>query len=86
MHNFSEEKDIIYYILDEKSSKIKALLTSKNEIALYKSFREIIEYYLSHCKDDISGYVGNIKMGSIYSEDFLKNVYEKNVFIKSSIC
>ncbi len=79
MHNFSEEKDIIYYILDEKSSKIKALLTSKNEIALYKSFREIIEYYLSHCKDDISGYVGNIKMGSIYSEDFLKNVYEYNL-------
>ncbi len=79
MHNFSEEKDIIYYILDEKSSKIKALLTNKNEIALYKSFREIIEYYLSNCKDDLSGYVGSIKMGSIYSEDFLKNVYEYNL-------
>lgn len=79
MHNFSEEKDVIYYILDENSSKIKALLNTKNEIALYKSFKDIIEYYLLHCKDDISGYVGSIKMGTIYSEDFLKNIYEYNL-------
>lgn len=75
LHNL-EEKQAKYYMLDETSSKLKALTENKIEIDTYKSFKDTFEYYLEKSKDDLSGVVGNISIASYYDSDFLNKLFE----------
>ena len=73
-------------MLDEKSNKLKAIMNNPVELEIYKSYRDMIEYYLKKCKDDMSGVVGKISIASYYDEDFLEKIidYYSNKELKFS--
>lgn len=71
-----ESKDTKFSILEEQSIKLKSILETKNDINIYKSYKDVIEYYLSSAKDNLSGTVGSKTISTVYSEDFLKDIYD----------
>ncbi|ACA55700.1 DUF3037 domain-containing protein [Clostridium botulinum] len=75
-HNLKETK-VKYFLLDEKSPKIKCIMDNISQVDLYRSYKEILEYYLEKSKDDMSGVVGNTHIGSYFQEDFIKKMYSK---------
>lgn len=72
----SIDKKVKYFILDEKSPKIKAVMSNNTEDNIYKSYKEMLEFYLEKSKADISGMVGQIYIASYYEEDFVQKMYE----------
>lgn len=78
-----------FSILDEGSLKLKSLLENKVEINTYKSYKDVIEYYLTQASDDLSGTVGDKCIGSYYSEDFLNDLHShyknKKMFLSEPI-
>lgn len=84
------DKKVRYFMLDEKSNKLKAIMENETEINLYKTYKDILEFYLEKSKEDISGVVGNMYIASYYDEDFMNNMYnyykEQNImFSKPNI-
>ncbi|UBK75914.1 DUF3037 domain-containing protein [Clostridium perfringens] len=79
-------KEVRFFMLDEKSNKLKAIMNNPVELEIYKSYRDMIEYYLKKCKDDMSGVVGKISIASYYDEDFLEKIidYYSNKELKFS--
>lgn len=75
MHDYFDRK-VKFFMLDEKSSKLRAILDDKNDVILYKTNRDILEFYLEKSKDDISGIVGDFYIASYHDEDFLIKMYE----------
>lgn len=75
LHNI-EDKSIKYYIIDEKSPKLRAVVENDVEINLYKTFKETLEYYINNSKNDISGVVGEIYIASYYEEDYINKLYD----------
>ncbi|MGL4730310.1 MAG: DUF3037 domain-containing protein [Clostridium sp.] len=75
LHDYLDQK-VKFFMLDEKSSKLRAILEDKNEVILYKTNRDILEFYLEKSKDDMSGVVGDFHITSYYDEDFLMKMYE----------
>lgn len=75
LHNY-EDKSIRYFLLDEKSSKVKSLAENEVELDLYKTTREVIEYYLKNNVKDMSGIVGEKYITSCHNEKFLNDMYE----------
>lgn len=71
-----DSKDTKFSILDEHSIKLKSILETRNDINIYKSYKDVIEFYLSSAKDNLSGTVGSKTISSVYSNDFLKDIYE----------
>lgn len=76
LHSVGTEKQTKYYILEESSTKVKSILESKSDINTYKSFKDILDYYLSESKNNLIGQVGNVTIGSYYDENFLNLLYE----------
>ncbi|NBI05236.1 DUF3037 domain-containing protein [Senegalia massiliensis] len=76
LHNFENQSSIKFSILEENSSKIRSIIEKQSGINLYKSYKDILEYYLSKSKETVDGSVGEISIGSYYSENFLNNLYE----------
>lgn len=74
-HDFAE-KQVKIFMLDEYSNKLKALLENQTEMNMYKTDREILEYYLDKSKEDISGVVGDLNIASYYDENFMDQMYE----------
>lgn len=74
-HNIEEAK-VKYFLLDEKANKLKALFVNKAEKNLYKSYKEIFEFYLMKSKDDMSGIVGGTYIASYFDSDFMYKLYE----------
>ena len=74
-HDFAE-KQVKIFMLDEYSNKLKALLENQTEMNMYKTDREILEYYLDKSKEDISGVVGDLNIASYYDENFMGQMYE----------
>lgn len=70
-----DSKDTKFSILEEHSIKLKSILETKNDINIYKSYKDVIEFYLSSAKDDLLGTVGSKTISTVYSEDFLKDMY-----------
>ncbi|EKN40495.1 hypothetical protein CFSAN001627_19203 [Clostridium botulinum CFSAN001627] len=63
-------------MLDERSNKLKAIMNNSVELEIYKSYKDMIEFYLKKSKEDISGIVGNVYVGSYYEEDFLEKIID----------
>ncbi|MCS4440090.1 DUF3037 domain-containing protein [Clostridium botulinum] len=63
-------KEVNFFMLDERSNKLKAIMNNSVELEIYKSYKDMIEFYLKKSKEDISGIVGNVYVGSYYEEDF----------------
>ena len=84
-----EKVETKFNILDENSPKLKSILESKVDINTYKSFKDVMEYYLTNANNDLSGTVGNKCISSYYSEDFLIDLHthflEKNLFFSKPI-
>lgn len=74
-HNVEDAK-VKYFLLDEKSNKLRALFINKAEKNLYKSYKEIMEFYLNKSKNDISGIVGETHIASYFEKDFIYKLYE----------
>jgi len=85
-HNITN-KTVKYFILDEKATKLKAITENSTEINLYKSYKEMFEFYLEKCKDDLSGIVGAIRIGSYFEDDLLEKIKEyydnKHMFLST---
>jgi hypothetical protein len=73
-----------YYLLEENSAKLKSMISNKSGRDIYKSYKDVFEYYLEKNKDSLVGDVGKVTIGSCYSEEFLGSIYEhyknKNLF------
>lgn len=76
MHSFNQAIETKYLILDENSPKIKAIANSNIDVALYKSYKDKLEYYLKESIHDLLGSVGEIGIGSPVAEDFLEKLFE----------
>lgn len=83
-HNFEDTK-VKFFLLDEKSFKIRALIDNEVELRTYKSFKDVFEYYIDNCRKDMSGIVGEKYIASYYEEDFVQKVYKhylgKEIFL-----
>lgn len=66
-----------YFLLDEKSQKIKNILDNSIEVEIYKNYKSILEYYLNKSKDTLDGTVGGIRIASYFEELFLEKIYEE---------
>lgn len=75
LHNY-ENKSIRYFLLDEKSAKVKSLVENEVELDLYKTTKDVIEYYLKNNVKDMSGMVGERYITSCHNEKFLNDMYE----------
>lgn len=70
------DKRVRYFMLDEKSNKLKAIMENETEINIYKTYKDILEFYLEKSKENISGLVGDMRIASYYDEDFMKKMYD----------
>lgn len=75
MYNYSE-RTVRSFLLDDKSFKIKAILNNEVECDIYRTDKEILEYYLEKSKEDISGMVGKVYIASYHEKNFLNKMYE----------
>lgn len=73
LHNI-EDKRIKYYMVDEKSPKLRALVENNVELNLYKTYKDMLEYYINNSKNDISGVVGEVYISSYYEEDYINKL------------
>lgn len=64
-----------YYLLNERSTKLKGILENESEIKTYKSYKEVFEYYIEESKKDIAGVVGNVYIASYLESDFIEKIY-----------
>ena len=69
-------KSAKYYILNERSPKLRAIIESSVDISIYKSYKDILEFYLNESKKDFSGLVSDKYIASYYDEDFVNKFYE----------
>lgn len=76
LHSSEDQALTRQFILDETSSKLKAIFNSKVDETIYKSYKDTIEFYLRKSTDHLTGQVGNIAIGSPYTEDFLYALFE----------
>lgn len=72
----SVEKEVKFFMLDDKSSKIKTIMSNEVEQEIYKSYRDTVEYYLKKSKEDISGVVGDVYVSSYFENDFLDKIIQ----------
>lgn len=76
IHSFEDEKGFLkYHLLDENSVKLRAIIESSFEVDEYKSFKNVLEHYLSQ-DENMFGEVGGVDFGSIHNEDFLNQLYK----------
>lgn len=76
LHSFENEKGYLkYHLLDENSLKLRAITESEFEADEYKSFKNVLEHYLSQ-DEDVFGEVGGVDFGSIHKDDFLNQLYK----------
>lgn len=78
MHILGEEKKIKYYIIKESSPKLKSIYYNALDSTLYKSYRDVIDYYLSNCMEELSINIGGSNIISPYLDNFLEEFYNYN--------
>jgi hypothetical protein len=72
------ERAIRLNILDENSSKLKAILDTKVDLLKYKTNKEVLEFYLNNNKQ-LLGDVGSINIASYHDENFMDKIFEKKL-------
>lgn len=76
LHGVDDGGMLKYFILDENSYKLRSISNNSIETNIYKSYKDVLEYYLSKCNEDLSGVVGDIAISSCYEQQFLDKLYE----------
>ncbi|MEK4247081.1 DUF3037 domain-containing protein [Psychrobacillus sp. FSL K6-2684] len=76
MHSISNAINTKFLLLEESSSKIKAISGSNVELNIYKSYKDMLEYYLVKSSDNIFGGVGDVSIGTPLEETFLENLFD----------
>ncbi|CUN66821.1 MULTISPECIES: DUF3037 domain-containing protein [Clostridium] len=71
----NEDAKVKYYILDENSIKLKGILENEVELKTYKSYKDVFEYYIEECKEDMAGIVGEVYISSYLESDFINKLY-----------
>lgn len=74
-HNIQDKK-VKCYMIDEKSPKLRSITENETERILYKTYKEMLEYYIKNSKKDISGVVGDVYIASYYEEDYINKLYD----------
>lgn len=85
MHNVDGDDNLKYFILDENSYKLRSISNTNVDINTYKSYREMLEYYLNKCNNDLAGMVGAFSIGSSYEPEFLDKIYNYYLNTKLTI-
>jgi hypothetical protein len=76
LHGADDEDILKYFILDEASYKLRSISNNSVETNIYKNYKEVLEYYLSKCNDDLMGIVGDVAISSCYEQQFLDKLYK----------
>lgn len=74
MHLVDTQK-IHFTLIDESSSKIRAIEEANGEVSLYKSYKDTFEFYLKN-NSNLFGSVGNVIIASPTYQDFMTKLYE----------
>lgn len=79
LHSVGIDKQTKCYIIDENCIKVKSILDSISEINTYKTYKDVLEYYVLKSKENLLGQVGDVTIGSYFDNDYLKKLkYEFN--------
>lgn len=76
LHSLDDNQQLNYLILDENTHKVRSIINNRVEANIYKSYKDVLEYYLSKCNDNLSGNVGSIAVSSCYEQNFLDKLYK----------
>lgn len=76
MHSNKPEVETKFLLLEENSVKIKAITKSKVGVALYKSYKDKLEFYLQESINELLGNVGEKEIASPFRENFLEYLFE----------
>ncbi|MEK4189963.1 DUF3037 domain-containing protein [Paenibacillus sp. FSL L8-0494] len=71
VHSAVGDNILHYFLLDESSPKVRSIISSKAEELTYKSFKEILDYYLKESPKSLDGSVGGLEIGSPHSTNYL---------------
>lgn len=71
VHSVIHENILNYFLLEETSPKVRPLIRTKSDESTYKSFRDILDYYLKECLNTLDGSVGTLNISSPHSSNFL---------------
>lgn len=85
VHGIEGDYTLKCFLLDESSYKIRSISENNTEINIYKNYKEVLEYYISNCKNDLSGTVGSVQISSCYKENFLDNLYKHYIHEKLTL-
>lgn len=69
-----ERAETRYFLLNENSPKLRYIIGNKSGLNLYKSYKDVLGYYLDENKE-LSGAVGNVIIGSCFEEGFLQKLF-----------
>lgn len=65
-----------FLLVNENSAKIRAVTESISEVNIYKTYKEMLEYYLEESSKNLFGTVGKISIASPAEENFLEKLYD----------
>ncbi|CAK7080845.1 hypothetical protein [Tissierella sp.] len=76
LHSVNDNCNLKYLLLDENSYKLRSIINNKIEADEYKSYKDVLEYYISKCNEELFGVVGDIAISSCDEINFLDKIYE----------
>lgn len=76
IHSIEDDTNTKFLLLEESSPKVRAILNTKTDETIYKSFKDILEYYMEESVKDLRGNVGKFQLSSPYSPEYLMTLYE----------
>jgi len=76
VHVLDEQVSTKYFLLEENSPKIKAISYSQTDVNTYKSFKDLLEYYLEKSIDNLLGTVGGVTIASPQDRNYLEGIFE----------
>ncbi|MUK89168.1 hypothetical protein GMD78_12370 [Ornithinibacillus sp. L9] len=78
LHSLDGEGNALskYLLVNENSPKIRAVTQSETDVQIYKTYKEVLEYYLDESSNNLFGTVGDVQIGSPSQNDFLEKIYD----------
>ncbi|AQX53354.1 DUF3037 domain-containing protein [Priestia flexa] len=76
VHVLDEQVSTKYFLLEENNPKIKAISYSQTDINTYKSFKDLLEYYLEKSIENLLGAVGGLTIASPQDRNYLEGIFD----------
>lgn len=78
LHSFEndEEMHFKYLFIDENADKIKAITSNSTEIALYKTYKDNMQYYIDKSTENLLGQVGQVIIDSPAQNGYMESLFE----------